>query len=57
MGKESTNFPQMTNKTITQSNDFNSKLNIVKINLPSKFIDEIPQYKPKKLIMSEKKIY
>ena len=55
MGKESTNFPQMTNKTITQSNDFNSKLNIVKINLPSKFIDEIPQYKPKKLIMSEKK--
>ena len=33
MGKESTNFPQMTNKTITQSNDFNSKLNVVKSEL------------------------
>ena len=54
MGKESTNFQQITKKTITQSNDFNSKLNIIKINLPSKFIDEIPQYKPKKLILNEK---
>ena len=54
MGKESTSFPQIKNKSIAQSNDFNQKLNIIKINLPSKFIDEIPQYKPKKLILSEK---
>ena len=54
MGKESTNFSIITNKTITQSKDFNSKLNIIKINLPSKFLNEIPQYKPKKLILNEK---
>ena len=53
MGKESNQFTQIHNTKIAQLNNSNSKLNRNIINIPEKYINEKPHFKPKKLSFNE----
>ena len=54
MGKQEKFYNDFSNKKMIPLNESNSKLSLDKIYIPESFINENPEYKPKKLNLKEK---